>query len=305
MQLGKTYNYQELQLVAGIDIVNNRAFWRFSTINPETGNLTTDPLNGFLPPNDSTGIGEGFVTYRIKVDPQTAGGTEILNQAEIIFDQNEVIPTNTWSNLVASPDPVSMVNELPETTEDSIFTVTWEGHPGATSAGIRGYDIYVAKDQEPYSLLLENTVSGSTSFTGERGSMYSFYSVLRTLDGITEEAPGVADAVTTILAVDDTTGNDTTEVGVGAFLNDLPGDSLFTNVYPVPAEEMLHVEYASETPVTLRLLDLNGRVLQEQQLAPSVVKVPVLLDLSSYSEGVMILDLDNRHERKWIRVIKR
>ena len=304
MQLGKTYNYQELQLVAGIDIVNNRAFWRFSTINPETGNLTTDPLNGFLPPNDSTRIGEGFVTYRIKVDQQTPGGTEILNQAEIIFDQNEVIATNVWSNTVASPDPVSMVNELPETTEDSIFTITWEGHPGATSAGIGGYDIYVAKDEEPYTLLLENTVSSSTSFTGESGSMYSFYSVLRTLDGVIEAAPEVADAVTTILAVDDTTGSDTTEVSVDAFLNGLQEDELFTRIYPIPAEDVLFVVYASNHPVTLRLLDLNGRLLHEKVLQRSSDELQVQIDLSNNMEGVMILDMDNGHTRKWTRVVK-
>lgn len=302
MKLGKKYNYQELQVVAGIDIVNNRAFWRFSTIDPETGNLTTDPFNGFLPPNDSTGIGEGYVTYEIRIDESAGAGSEILNQADIIFDQNEVIPTNVWSNVIIASDPVSQVNALPEVMEDSVFTISWEGTAGDMSAGILGYDVYVSQDEGPYRRLLEKTSATEASFSGEKGSMYSFYSMLITLDGITEPAPGMADAVTTILA--DTTNTDTTQVGVEPSLAKTDSDDFSAAVYPVPASDQLSILYASEKEVQLQLLDLNGRVLYERLLKPSRSKSQVSLDISSFRSGVMILHLGNQITSKIYRVVK-
>lgn len=303
MELGKIYNYQQLNLVAGIDIVNNRAFWRFSTIDPETGNLTTDPFNGFLPPNDSTGIGDGFVTYEIRIDRSVEGGTEISNQADIIFDQNEVIPTNVWSNVVAGSNPVSRVNELPEIS-DSVFTVMWEGTPGDLSAGIREYDIYVSTDNEPYEPLVESTLSTSISFTGVPGSVYRFYSVLTTIDGIREPAPSQPDAMTGIRIATDTSGTDTTQVGMD-IMPETPGGSDFhSRVYPNPAADRMWIEYASDSEVLLTLFDLSGRILHNEMLEQSARVRQVPLELGEIPGGVLILQLDNRENRKIFKIVK-
>lgn len=303
MELGRKYNDQELTLVAGIDIVNNRAFWRFSTINPETGNLTVDPFNGFLPPNDTTGIGEGFVTYEIRIDPATESGTTIENQAEIVFDQNEVIPTNVWSNVLASADPASQVNELPAES-DSVFTLSWEGTPGTQSAGIGNYDIYVSKDDEPYETLVENTLSTSIAFSGEPGSVYRFFSVLTTLDGMRERAPSVPDAVTEIRVTADTSGTDTTQVGIDILPGDPTGSGFRASVYPNPAREQVWIDYSSDTDIQLTLLDLSGRMLRSKKLASSHGGSRVQIDLADIPGGVIILRLDDGEQRKLFRIVK-
>ena len=63
---------------------------------------------GFLPPNDETGRGEGHLSYRVKVRDDVPHGTIITASAEIIFDQNPMIPTDpAWWNTVAGNAPVT------------------------------------------------------------------------------------------------------------------------------------------------------------------------------------------------------
>jgi hypothetical protein len=57
-----------VDVTAGIDVVSRQAFWVFRSIDPATGDVPQSVLSGFLPPNDTTGTGEGFVNYRIRPD---------------------------------------------------------------------------------------------------------------------------------------------------------------------------------------------------------------------------------------------
>lgn len=80
------------------------------------GQWPDDPYAGFLSPNVNPTThpngapegrfyhdGEGHISYRIKMKPELADGTEIGAFAEIIFDMNAMIPTDpAWSNTIAS-----------------------------------------------------------------------------------------------------------------------------------------------------------------------------------------------------------
>jgi hypothetical protein len=217
-----------------------------------------------------------------------------------------VIPTNIWSNVIVSPEPASQVNALPETMEDSIFTISWEGTAGDMSSGLLGYDVYVSRDDGPYARLLEKTMDTEAVFTGNKGASYSFYSILTTLDGVVETAPSVADAVTSILADTshtDTTNNDTTQVNVVQELVNTNG-GFDAAVYPVPAADQLFVEYSTAEPVELRLIDLNGRMLYESRLEPSIEQAKIELDISPYESGIMILRLSSSDSEKNYRIVK-
>src|SRR5690606_82613 len=51
-----------------------------------------------LPPSvEGTDIGHGYFTYEVKLQPGIQIGDVITNQAEIIFDSNPSIWTNTWT----------------------------------------------------------------------------------------------------------------------------------------------------------------------------------------------------------------
>ena len=54
-----------VDVVAGIDITTNELFWIFSSIDPATGLAPTEAERGFLPVNDSSHAGEGFVRINV------------------------------------------------------------------------------------------------------------------------------------------------------------------------------------------------------------------------------------------------
>jgi RHS repeat-associated protein len=63
------------------------------SINPDT-ELPPDVLTGFLPPEDGTGRGKGYIAFRVQPVSGLASGTELRNVALIKFDVNDVIATN-------------------------------------------------------------------------------------------------------------------------------------------------------------------------------------------------------------------
>src|SRR5262249_26980612 len=62
--------------------------WRFTSIDPDSGQLTEDPDAGFLPPNKTPPEGDGSVTFTVQAKNGLATGKRICNQASIVFDTN-------------------------------------------------------------------------------------------------------------------------------------------------------------------------------------------------------------------------
>ncbi|MBM4025373.1 MAG: hypothetical protein FJ280_08190, partial [Planctomycetes bacterium] len=170
--------------------------WTMQSLDPVTGQFPEDPLAGFLPPNDDTHRGEGFVTYTIRPKAGLPTGAEITNQARIVFDVNPPIDTNETRNTIDVDAPTSAVAALPATQTRAMFWVNWGGSD--TGAGIAAYDLYSATDGGPYALWLDDTTDTSAAFTGAAGHSYAFYSVARDNVGYAETAPGAADATTTV-----------------------------------------------------------------------------------------------------------
>jgi hypothetical protein len=89
-----------LEIDAGINALSGEARWTFTTIDPITGQPPLDPHTGFLPPNDTTGTGQGHVYYTVKPNANAAQGAEIRNKALIVFDTNDPIETNEVVNVI-------------------------------------------------------------------------------------------------------------------------------------------------------------------------------------------------------------
>lgn len=225
--LGEKYNNYGLRLVAGLNIPSQKAFWEMTTINLNTGNPVTDPFGGFLPPNDSTGRGQGYVKYQIKTKENAPNGYVLKNQAAIIFDQNEVIATNVWENIVSDGKPISFVNALPTVSKER-FTVSWSGDDGEDGPGIKGYDIYVSTNNGPYQSWIYNSRDTSAAFIGDFGKTYKFYSILKLLDNTEETKDAIAEATTKV--------NDTTSKVVTL----IRGNSTLL-VYPNPGNQILNL----------------------------------------------------------------
>ena len=85
--------------------------WTIQSLDPMTMEPTDDPNQGVLPVN-YYGNGVGFIDYSIDIKDAFADGTTISNRAGIIFDQNDVIMTPTWTNIIDAVKPVSHIEEV-------------------------------------------------------------------------------------------------------------------------------------------------------------------------------------------------
>jgi RHS repeat-associated protein len=164
-----------VDVTAGLNNNNNRAFWIFESIDPATGLSSTLPANkGFLPVNDSTkGNGEGFVTLTMKPIATAQTRDSVIANASIVFDINEPIITNNWVNVIDAKAPQSRIDSLPPVVEPA-FVLHWQGQDDSLGVGLNNFDLYVSKNGGPFNLLEANLDSTSYYFVGEPGATYGF-----------------------------------------------------------------------------------------------------------------------------------
>lgn len=171
--------------------------WRFTSIDPATGNPPTDPRVGFLPPNLVPPEGDGSVLFTIRPRGDLATGTELTNRASIVFDTNAPIVTPSWLNTLDNTEPISQVSPLLATQTSASFEVQWSGTDAG--AGIRDFTIYVSDNGGPFDVALAQTTQTSATFTGVAGHTYAFYSSARDFtNNVEKKLPG-PEASTTLV----------------------------------------------------------------------------------------------------------
>lgn len=177
-----------VDVTAGLDITNRRAFWVFESIDTATGLGNTLPVDlGFLPVNDSTkGNGEGFVTLTLKPLSSVQTRDTVSAQAAIIFDINETINTNTWLNTIDARPPLSRLDTLPPVVEP-IINLRWQGQDDSLGVGLNNYELYVSKNSGPFTLLEANIDTTGYQFVGEPGATYGF--ITRGVDYVGNKEP--------------------------------------------------------------------------------------------------------------------
>ncbi len=185
----------DVEIVAGIDPTTDTINWTLTTIDPTTGQPST--TQGFLPPDDSEGDGEGYVTFTVNPLATDPTGTVINNQATITFDTQPPMTTDITSNTIDAVPPSSTVAALPATTSLD-FTVSWSGSDDPGGSGLAGYDIYVSVDDGSYTPWLVGTTATSATYDGALGNSYSFYSISYDNAGNVEATPEAAEATTTV-----------------------------------------------------------------------------------------------------------
>ena len=147
----------------------------YSSLDTLTYEPTQDVFAGFLPPNDSTHIGEGHFSYRVKLRDDVADGYVVKNQAHIFFDYNDEIATNITNHTIDSTAPISAVDGLPSETEKDSIMVSWSGID--EGAGIKYFDVYRSKNGGSYELWKSHVTEQSAILYGVKGDVYRFYSV--------------------------------------------------------------------------------------------------------------------------------
>jgi hypothetical protein len=101
--------FMAVRLNLKLDTTNGAFRAVFKTIDRRTGRVTDDPVAGFLPPNNAAGAGQGFLSFSIGLKTALPNGTQISNKVSIIFDKNDPITTNMWTNTIDRVNPDSRV----------------------------------------------------------------------------------------------------------------------------------------------------------------------------------------------------
>lgn len=194
-----------VQVEAALDPATGQVRWYFASRDVTTQDLPEDPWAGFLPVNDETDQGEGYVSFRILPKAGLADGTPMYNQATITFDPtygvNAPIVTNRVTNTLDLTSPTSTVQPL-SASSPATFDVAWVGSDGGS--GMAFFDVYVSVNGGAFSLWQTHVTTTTATFTGVDGSTYGFYSVATDNVGHRQATPSTAQAVTLV--------SDTTEI---------------------------------------------------------------------------------------------
>ena len=191
------YDAYPVHVTADLNPETGVLTWELRSVDPQSGGLPRDLLAGFLPPNDDSGRGEGYVSYSVRLKPGLVEGVQIRNQASIVFDFNDPIITNEVVYAIDVQRPSSAVSPLDPTTPWLTFPVAWSGSD--SGAGIDAYDVYVSDNGGTFQPWLAATPLTTAAYTGQSGHSYAFYSVA--IDGVghREAAPANADTLTSVV----------------------------------------------------------------------------------------------------------
>ncbi len=262
-----------VNVTAGLDVVNHKIFWIFNSIDPNTGKTPIDPTKGLLPVNNSTGIGQGFVTYSIKPSLNAQTGDTIKAYADIIFDVNEPVTTNTHFNIVDAYAPATVMSALAANYPSPEFILSWNASDdNGTGSGIANYDVYVSHNGAAYQLYEENIVTTSIDFIGDTTDhSLSFYVVAKDSVGNMEEK-SIADVSTLI-------GNAAIILQSGENENKIKNLSTTFNInevnintdeiiglYPNPTSDFSKITVnieKQESYTEINVIDLTGKIIEQ------------------------------------------
>ncbi len=256
---------------AKLDTIKGIVSWDFSTLNPATMEPEDDPFSGFLPPNNSVGAGEGFVSFSVGMKPELKTGVKIRNRAVIVFDANQPILTNEYVNTLDIDPPLSSVLPL-EATTDSRFPVNWSGND--TGSGIAGYSVFVLENDTLLRPWLLNTRLTTSDFEGRVGSKYKFYSLATDNVSLIEKETGY-DAQTTVT--------------VHSEEFDLIREEL--QVYPNPASGKLHIRLRNAPcgMYAVELIRIDGNVQHSELYPDLMIQQGLTLDLTGCNPGSYVV----------------
>lgn len=256
------------------------AYWKFTTLDTNTLLLTNDVFEGFLPPNNESPEGEGYVSFDIELKPGLAEGTSIENKATIVFDVNAPIQTNTWQNLFDTTAPASSVMAMSATQDDTLLTIDWSGTDNLS--GIKEYNIYVNSDGGDFFPLEFGLDTTSLQIYVAPGILYGFYSIAIDSAGNIEEHPSIPDATTRVtLGVDEANS---------AYHGHWLGDAI-----PNPATSNTEIPYLINggESFEIEVITINGKLMDKISGSDLVVmnKSKITLNLSDYAKGIYLYTL--------------
>lgn len=120
-----------VRVAGAVDTISGIINWSITSLNPGTMEEEEDPDLGVLPPNDSIGSGEGFVSFFLQLKDSLPNDTRVTNRATIIFDVNAPIMTNTYVNGIDDESPLSQIAGAEEQGDSLLISLSgYDRHSG-------------------------------------------------------------------------------------------------------------------------------------------------------------------------------
>ena len=221
-----------VDLTAGLDVEKKQAYWTFRSLDPITGVSPWQIDHGMLPVNDSTHVGEGFVTFSLIPPTTMKTGDTISIVANIIFDQNDVISTNRWRNTIDAGIPKSQVKVKQDSKNETLHHIMVSGEDDKDGSGLKQVTLYQANNfgiYEEYAVCPKDTV---IDFIAEPGHQYEFFALAEDNVGNREPLKDTPDfvinlnAAPTDIQLSDSIFQD--DIAAGGFIAELTSEDIET-----------------------------------------------------------------------------
>ncbi len=185
-----------VDVTAGIDVIHNKAFWVFQSIDPSTGSEPQSSQLGFLLVNDDEGRGEGYVNYYISPADGIQTGDTTAAVATIVFDDNAPIGTNVWTNKFDAVAPTSTIANVDIIENDSTnCVISFSSQDDLNGSGVHSVELFVSINGEQYVSAGSYNPESEVNYQLMNGSHYQFISIATDNVGNVEDFKNVPDAV--------------------------------------------------------------------------------------------------------------
>lgn len=221
-----------VDVVAGLDIPHQQAYWHFSSIDPITGVAPWQFDRGLLPVNDSTHIGEGYVTFSMRPDPALHTGDTIGFYADILFDQNDTIPTNRWRNYVDAGAPQSTIISTPDEETPLLYHLSFTAADDQGGCGVKRILLYQKDNMGIWQEMASASPDTVIDMQLELGDSYKLISIAEDHVGNREAFKEVPDLILNAnLAPTDILLSDS------LFRDDMPDSAFIATITSVDTED--------------------------------------------------------------------
>ena len=262
-----------LRFTAFIDRDSGKIEWHLSSINPNTYDPIVDKKQGFLPPNDSTGKGLGFLEYTIDSKTNLVHGSKIRSQVDVQVDSTLSITTPAWMNTIDAEKPISKIKSLSAISTDTTIQLIFQGSD--SGSGIKYYDLFMSENNSPIRRVGTNIKKDTIKFTGTNGRTYAFFSMARDSVGNWEDTTHIADA--------------TTKIDIRTPVSEVHSKNI--KIYPNPNNGIFLIESPwDDTSIQVSVNDWAGRILTQQKFES---KHTVEIQLKNVPFGIYYLSVKN------------
>lgn len=153
-----------LEIRHDFDEENCEARWQFDSLDPISLEPVYDSSQGFLPVNNSEGVGTGEIEYCIYVKAGLNHNTVIRNKANIIFDDNEAIETPEWVNVTDYIRPIAKIINREISLDGG--TIAFDVEYSDDGSGVNSYDLSAkTKDSDKWIVVKPNISAERVEYT--------------------------------------------------------------------------------------------------------------------------------------------